>query len=184
MAAEAVLKGLKVAVLCTDMVERAELVEPWDALVVAGADVELVSDHPEPVQLCVRDDKADIFAVNHVLDRVSPSRYGALLLPGGVGNPDTLRLNPWAVAFVSHFFETRKPVAALSHAPWLLVEAGVAPGLTLTSWPSLRTDLLNAGATWLDAEVVIDRNLLTSRQPADLAAFDRELVDLFASVRV
>ena len=182
--ADGVLKGIKVAVLCTDMVERAELVEPWNALEAAGADLELVSDHADPIQLFIHYDKADTFPVDRTLEDAEPSDYAALMLPGGVGNPDTLRTNPKAVQFVEHFFETGKPVGAICHALWLLVEAAVTPGLTLTSWPSLHTDLVNAGATWVDQEVVVDQNLVTSRKPDDIPAFNPRLVDLFASVRV
>jgi protease I len=174
------LSGLKVAFLATDMVEEAELVEPWNALEAAGADLELVSNQSGRIQLFKHYDKADTFPVDKVVTDVSAADYAALVLPGGVGNPDTMRTVPAAVDFVRAFFDAGKPVAALCHALWLLAEAKVAEGRTMTSWPSLRTDLVNAGATWVDEEVVVDGNLVTSRKPDDIPAFNPQVIKLFA----
>ncbi|WP_369916264.1 type 1 glutamine amidotransferase domain-containing protein [Plantactinospora sp. KBS50] len=163
------------------MVETPELVEPWNALRAAGADLELVSDKGGTIRLFKHYDKADTFPVDKQVDAASAADYAALLLPGGVGNPDAMRMNPAAVQFVRDFFDAGKPVAAICHALWLLAEAGVAGGRTMTSWPSLRTDLINAGATWADEPVVVDDNLVTSRKPDDIAAFNPKVIDLFAA---
>jgi len=176
-----VLRGLKVAFLATDMVETPELVEPWNAVRDAGATVDLVSDKPDRIQLFRHYDKAGTFPVDRQVTEVSAGDYDALVLPGGVGNPDTMRLNPTAVQFVRDFFDAGKPVAAICHALWLLAEADVARGRTMTSWPSLRTDLINAGAHWVDQEVVIDGNLVTSRKPDDIPAFNPQVIKLFAA---
>ncbi|GAB3934191.1 type 1 glutamine amidotransferase domain-containing protein [Micromonospora vulcania] len=176
-----VLSGLKVAFLATDMVERSELIEPWIALKDADADLELISIRSGRIQLTSHYDRADTFPVDRVVSEVCPADYGALVLPGGVGNLDTLRLDEDVVDFVRHFFEAGKPVGAICHALWLLIEADVARGRTLTSWPSLRTDLLNAGAVWADEQVIVDRNLVTSRRPDDIPAFTAEVVKLFAT---
>lgn len=174
---------LSVAFLATDMVETPELVEPWKALEALGHRLTVVSDKRGDIDLFTHYDRTGSFPVDRILGDVEPADYDALMLPGGVGNPDTLRTNPHAVDFVRHFFRGDKPVAAICHAPWLLVEADVARGRTLTSWPSLRTDLTNAGATWVDQEVVVDRNLVTSRSPADLPAFNPAMAALFAGQR-
>lgn len=176
------LNGMVVAFLvANEGVEQVELTEPWQAVEQQGWTPELVSLKPGRIQGFKHYDKADTFAVNATVEEASADDYDALVLPGGVGNPDTLRLDENAVAFVRAFFDRGKPVAAICHAPWTLIEAGVVRGRTLTSWPSLQTDLRNAGATWVDEEVVRDGSLVTSRKPADLAAFKRELVALFAS---
>ncbi|MEH1163986.1 type 1 glutamine amidotransferase domain-containing protein [Micromonospora sp. CPCC 205539] len=176
-----VLSGYKVAFLATDMVDRSELVEPWTALADADADVELVSIRSGRILLSPDDDEAETFPVDRSVTEVSPADYDALVLPGGVRNLDTLRTDEDAVEFVRHFFEAGKPVGAICHALWLLIEADVARGRTLTSWPSLRTDLLNAGAVWCDEQVIVDGNLVTSRKPDDVPAFTAEVVELFAS---
>jgi protease I len=172
---------MKVAFLATDMVEQVELTEPWKAVEEQGWQPELVSLKPGEIQGFNHYDKADTFQVDATAADASADDYDALVLPGGVGNPDTLRTDENAVAFVRSFFEQKKPVAAICHAPWTLVEADVVRGKTMTSWPSLQTDLRNAGATWVDEEVHRDGSLVTSRKPDDLPAFNRELVALFSS---
>jgi protease I len=172
---------MKVAFLATDMVEQVELTEPWKAVEEQGWQPELVSLKPGEIQGFNHYDKADRFPVDATVGEASADDYDALVLPGGVGNPDTLRTDENAVAFVRSFFEQGKPVAAICHAPWTLVEADVVRGKTVTSWPSLQTDLRNAGATWVDEEVRRDGSLVTSRKPDDLPAFNRELVALFSS---
>src|SRR5918996_2862258 len=175
------LNDKKVAILVADMFEQVELVEPRKALEDAGATIEIVSLEEGEVQGFDHYDKADAFRVDRTVEEASPDDYDALLLPGGVGNPDNLRRDENAVAFVRDFFEQGKPVAAICHAPWTLVEAGVVRGRTLTSFPSLQTDIRNAGGTWVDEEVHVDGNLVTSRRPADIPAFNRELLKLFAA---
>jgi protease I len=172
---------VKIAFLATDMVEQVELTEPWKAVEEQGWTPELVSLKTGKIQGFDHYDKADTFDVATTVEEASPDDYDALVLPGGVGNPDALRLDENAVAFVRGFFDRGKPVAAICHAPWTLVEAGVVRGKTLTSWPSLQTDIRNAGGTWVDEEVVRDGSLVTSRKPDDLPAFNRELVALCAS---
>jgi protease I len=172
---------MKVAFLATDMVEQIELTEPWKAVEQQGWTPELVSLKRGEIQGFKHYDKADRFKVDTTVEEASVDDYDALVLPGGVGNPDTLRLDDKAVSFVRGFFEQDKPVAAICHAPWTLIEAGVVGGRTVTSWPSLQTDLRNAGATWVDQEVVVDGSLVLSRKPDDLPAFNRELVQVFKS---
>ncbi len=174
------LQGKKIAFLATDMVEQVELTEPWKAVEEAGGKPELVSLKPGEIQGFEHYDKADTFKVDKTVEEVSASDYDALVQPGGVGNPDTLRMDENAVNFVREFFEQGKPVAAICHGPWMLVEAGVVRGRTLTSWPSLQTDIRNAGGTWVDEEVHVDNGLVTSRKPDDLSAFNKKLVEEFA----
>lgn len=174
------LQGKRIAFLATDMVERPELIGPWEALREAGAHTELISIKPGEIQMFNHYDKADTFAVDRIIDQADPAGYDALVLPGGVGNPDALRLNQSAVSFVRRFFDQQKPVGAICHAPWLLIEADVVRGRTLTSWPSLATDLKNAGAHRVDKEVVVDGNLITSRKPDDIPAFNVKLIENFA----
>ena len=174
------LKGKKVAILATDMFEQVELTEPRKALEEAGAEIELVSLKTGEIQGFNHYDKADKFKVDKAVEEVSADDYDGLLLPGGVGNPDALRTDENAVRFVREFFEAGKPVAAICHGPWTLVEAGVARGRKLTSWPSLQTDIRNAGGEWVDEEVVVDRGLVTSRKPDDLPAFCKKMVEEFA----
>jgi protease I len=177
------LNGKKVAFLATDMVEQVELTGPWDALENAGAELDLVSIKDGEIQGFNHYDKADKFKVDKTVEEVSASDYDALVLPGGVGNPDTLRLDENAVAFVHQFFEQGKPVGAICHAPWLLIEAGVVRGRKLTSWPSLATDIKNAGGNRVDQEVVVDSGLVTSRKPDDIPAFNAKLIEEFAEGR-
>jgi protease I len=174
------LQGKKIAFLATDMVEQVELTEPWKAVQEAGGAPELVSMKSGKIQAFKHYDKADTFKVDKTVEEVSASDYDALVQPGGVGNPDTLRTDENAVNFVREFFEQGKPVAVICHGPWMLVEAGVVRGRTVTSWPSLETDIRNAGGNWVDEEVHVDNGLVTSRKPDDLPAFNKKLVEEFA----
>jgi protease I len=177
------LSGKRVAILATDMFEQVELVEPRKAVEQAGAEVELVSLETGEIQGFDHYDQADTFPVDRAVADVSADDYDALLLPGGVGNPDTLRMDEDAVRFVRSFFEQGKPVAAICHAPWLLVEADVVRGRNVTSFWSIRTDVRNAGGNWSDEEVVVDDGLVTSRSPDDLPAFNAKVVEEFAEGR-
>jgi protease I len=170
------LKGHKVAILATDGVEQVELVEPRKALDAAGAVTHLISPKAGTIQAVNHDEKGDELPVDRTLAEVHASEYDALLLPGGVKNPDTLRMDQKAVQFVREFMLAEKPVAAICHGPWLLAEAEVIDGRAVTSWPSIRTDLRHAGATVVDQEVCVDGNLITSRKPDDIPAFNRELL--------
>ncbi len=175
------LTGRRIAFLMAgEGVEQVELTEPWDAVRNAGGEPVLVSPEAGKIQAFDHLDKADTFEVDQTLAEADPELFAGLVLPGGVANPDALRMDEDAVEFVKAFFEADKPVAAICHAPWVLAEAGVVKGRRLTSWPSLQTDLRNAGADWVDEEVVVDGNLVTSRKPDDLPAFVAELTDLFA----
>jgi len=176
----AVLKGKKVAILVAEGFEQVELTDPRKALDEAGADTRIVSPAKGEVQGWKHFDKADKFKVDVPLEQADASEFDALLLPGGVANPDQLRLQPEAVQFVREFFDAGKPVAAICHGPWTLIEAGAAKGRTITSWPSLKTDLTNAGAKWVDEEVVVDKGLVSSRKPADIPAFNRKMLEEFA----
>jgi protease I len=178
------LNGRKVAFLATDMVEQVELVEPWKAVQDAGGNTELLSLEEGEIQGFNHYDRADTFAVDHKVADVSIEDYDALVIPGGVGNPDTMRDDEDAVRFVREFFEAGKPVAVICHGPWMLVEADVVRGRRLTSFSSIKTDVENAGGNWVDEEVVVDGNLVTSRNPDDLPAFNQELVELFARAPV
>jgi protease I len=174
------LDGKTIAFLATDGVEQVELTEPWKAVKDAGGTPELISLEYGEVQGFNHLDKADTFPVDHTAADADPSRYDGLVLPGGVANPDFLRADRDAVGFVKAFFEAGKPVAAICHGPWTLIDAGVVEGRTVTSWPSLQTDLRNAGATWVDEEVHVDEGLVTSRNPDDLPAFCSKLVEEMA----
>ena len=174
------LQGKTIAFLATDGVEQVEYTEPRRAVEQAGATAHLVSLKPGQIQGFNHLDKGDTFPVDKAVSQASADEYDGLVLPGGVANPDFLRNNPDAVRFVRSFFEAGKPVAAICHGPWTLVEADVVRGRTLTSWPSIRTDLRNAGATWVDEEVHTDRGLVTSRKPDDLPAFNAKIVEEFA----
>jgi protease I len=174
------LKGKKIAILVADGFEQSEFQKPKQALDDAGAQTQVVSPAGNKVKGWNHTEWGGEVKVDVPLKSAKPEEYDALHLPGGVMNPDHLRMDPQAVKFVKHFFETGKPVSAICHAPWTMIEADVVRGRTLTSWPSLKTDLLNAGAHWVDQEVVRDRNLVTSRKPDDLPAFNREMVSLFA----
>jgi protease I len=174
------LQGRRVAVLATDGVEQVELTDPSDALRQAGADVELISLQKGEIQAFHHLDHGDTFLVDREVKSVNADQYDALLLPGGVANPDQLRRDPAAVDFVRDFFEQGKPVAAICHAPWMLIEAGVVRGRTVTSFPSVRTDLVNAGATWIDEQVHVEDGLVTSRKPDDIPAFNSKMIEEFA----
>ncbi|MFC5410289.1 type 1 glutamine amidotransferase domain-containing protein [Larkinella bovis] len=171
------LKGKKVAILLTDGFEQVEMTEPRKALQDAGAETHLIAPKNGVVKAWDEKDWGDSFSVDVILDDADAYSYDALLLPGGVMNPDHLRMEKKAVAFVRHFFEEHKPVAAICHAPMLLIEADVVKGRTLTSYPSIQTDLRNAGANWVDQEVVTDQGLVTSRKPDDIPAFNRKMIE-------
>jgi protease I len=170
------LDGLKVAVLVTDGYEPSELTEPMRALREAGAEPRIVSDHDGQIKGKTDADTAD---VDITLEAARPEDFGALMLPGGVKNPDTMRQNERGVAFVRHFAQSGKPIAAICHAPWMLIEADAVRGRRVTSYPSLRTDLRNAGAEWVDEEVVTDQGLVTSRTPKDIPAFNAKMIEEF-----
>ena len=177
------LNGLKVAILVTDGFEQVEMTEPRKALDAAGAETQLVSPKDGQVKAWTFTEWGDIFPVDMPLDSAQPEDFDALLLPGGVINPDALRMDKKAVAFAKAFFDAGKPVASICHGPWTIIEAGAVRGRRLTSWPSLKTDLKNAGAEWVDEQVVVDQGLVTSRKPDDIPAFNPEVIKLFASAR-
>jgi protease I len=177
------LNGKSVAILATNGVEQAELTEPRKALEAAGAKTTLISLQGGSIQAFEKDKPGDTFKVDKTIDSVSVNDYQALLLPGGVANPDTLRVNPQAVAFVKAFADAGKPIAAICHGPWTLIEAGVVRGKTMTSWPSLKTDIVNAGGTWVDEEVHNHHGLITSRKPADIPAFNKKMIEEIAEGR-
>jgi protease I len=174
------LKNRRIAVLATDGFEYVELAKPVQALRDAGARTTVVSLKHGNIQGYNHQDKADTVAVEADLSSVDAGQFDGLLLPGGVANPDALRMDPKAVAFVKQFIQADKPIAAICHGPWTLIEAGGVKGKKMTSWPSLKTDLANAGADWVDQEVVVDGRLVTSRNPDDIPAFNRTLMTLFA----
>jgi deglycase len=177
------LKGKTIAFLAADMFEEVELAEPWKALEQAGAELDLVSINDDEIQGFNHYDKAGSYKVDKTVEEASANDYDGLVLPGGVGNPDNLRQDENAVRFVRDFFEQGKPVGAICHAPWTLVEAGVVRGRTLTSFPSLQTDIRNAGGNWVDEEVHVDSGLVTSRRPDDIPAFNKKLIEEFAEGR-
>jgi protease I len=172
------LNGKKIAFLATDMVEQVELTEPWKAVEQAGGKPELISLEEGEIQGFNHYDKADTFRVDRTVEDASPDEYDALVIPGGVGNPDTMRLDEHAVRFVREFFRSGKPMGVICHAPWMLVEADVARGRKMTSFWSIKTDVMNAGGEWLDEEVVVDGSLVTSRNPDDIPAFNERLLEL------
>jgi protease I len=174
------LKGKKIAFLAAEGVEQVELTEPWQAVEAAGGSPELISVDDGEVQAFNHLDKADTFKVDKTAAAADASDYDGLVLPGGVANPDFLRTDEDAVRFARSFFEQAKPVGVICHGPWTLIEADVVKGRTLTSWPSLQTDLRNAGANWVDEEVVVDEGLVSSRNPDDLPAFCAKLVEELA----
>ena len=174
------LKGKKVAILATDGVEQVELVEPRKALDEAGARTELVSLHDGRIQGFNHLDHGDELDVDRTVEDASADEYDALMIPGGVANPDLMRMDDGACRFVADFALQKKPIAAICHAPWMLVETGLVKGATVTSWPSMRTDIRNAGGTWVDEEVVVDSGLTTSRKPDDLPAFCAKMIEEFA----
>jgi protease I len=181
--ADGTLQGLKVAILATNGFEQVELTEPRKALEEAGAETRVVSPKEGELRGWKFTDWGQTVAVDAALDEARPDEFDALMLPGGVINPDKLRMEPKAVEFVKAFFEAGKPVAAICHGPWMIVEADKARGRRMTSWPSIRTDLKNAGANVVDQEAVVDGNMVTSRKPDDIPAFNREMIKLFATAR-
>ncbi|HKF82136.1 MAG TPA: type 1 glutamine amidotransferase domain-containing protein [Solirubrobacterales bacterium] len=175
------LQGKKIAFLtANEGVEQVELTEPLDAVRAAGAETELLAPEAGQVQAFNHLDKGDTFEVDRAVGEADAGDYDGLVLPGGVANPDQLRSKPEALEFVRGFFEAGKPVGVICHGPWTLIDAGVAEGRTLTSWPSLQTDLRNAGANWVDEEVHVDQGLVSSRKPEDLEAFNSKIVEEFA----
>jgi protease I len=174
------LKGLKVAILVEAGFEQVELTDPRKALEHMGAETRIVSPKKDLVRAWNFTDWGDNFRVDLPLDQAQPQDFHALHLPGGVMNPDALRIQPQAVEFVKAFFDAGKPVAVICHGPWTVIEAGAARGRRIASWPSLKTDLRNAGAEWMDQEVVVDGNLVSSRNPDDIPAFNREMIALFS----
>ncbi|HEY9380728.1 MAG TPA: type 1 glutamine amidotransferase domain-containing protein [Burkholderiales bacterium] len=171
------LEGIRIALLVAEGFEQSEMVEPRRALHEAGAQTFIVSPSEDEVQGWKHFDKADRFAVDVPLSEAKADEFDALVLPGGVANPDQLRMQPRAVQFVKDFVDSGKPVGVICHGPWTLIEANVLQGRTITSWPSLKTDLVNAGAKWVDQEVVVDNGLVSSRKPADLPAFNNKLIE-------
>lgn len=177
------LTGKKIAVVATDGFEQVELQKPVDALKAAGAQVHIIAPKGGQIQGFNHHDKGDLTAVDHTVSEANASDYDGLVLPGGVINPDALRLEPEVITFVQAFTGTGKPVAAICHGPWTLINAGAVSGRRMTSWPSLQADLENAGADWVDEEVVVDNRLVTSRNPDDLPAFCAKMVEEFAEGR-
>jgi protease I len=177
------LDGKTIAILATNGFEQAELLEPRKALEEAGAKTQVVSPEKGKIKGWKENDWGQEVPVDLTLDSANASDFDALLLPGGVMNPDKLRMTPKAVQFVRQFFEAKKPVAAICHGPWMLVEAGAVRGRTITSWPSLQTDIRNAGGKWVDEEVVVDDGVVTSRKPDDIPAFNKKMIEEFAGGR-
>ena len=177
------LQGRKVAILATDGFEQVELTEPMKALKAAGAEVSVVSPKTGEIQGFNHHDKGDKVKVDTDLSGAKAESFDALMLPGGVINPDALRLEPKAISFVKHFVDAKKPIAAICHGPWTLIDAGGVKGRKMTSWPSLQTDLRNAGAQWSDEAVVTDNGLVTSRKPDDLPKFNAKMIEEFAEGR-
>jgi protease I len=177
------LSGKTIAILVTDGFEQVELTGPQEALENAGATTEIVSPAKGEIKAWNFEDWGDKFEVDVPLESADVNSYDGLLLPGGVINPDKLRIIPEAVAFVKSFFDAGKPVAAICHGPWTLVEADVVRGRNITSWPSLRTDIRNAGGKWVDQEVIVDNGLVTSRKPDDIPAFNRKIIEEFGEGR-
>jgi protease I len=178
------INGKKVAILATDGYEQVELIDSKRNLERAGARVEVLSIKPGKIKGWDRTDWGKSVKVDHLVSEVHPADYDALILPGGQINPDKLRTDKNAVAFIRQFVETGKPVAAICHGPWGLIEAGVVDGKTVTSWPSVHTDLQNAGAKWVDKEVVQDGNIITSRKPEDIPAFSNQIIETLAKVHL
>ena len=174
------LQGKKIAFIATDMVEEVELTKPWEAVKEAGGQPELVSIETGEIQAFNHYDKSNKYKVDKDFSSARVDDYDGLVIPGGVGNPDTMRTEDDAVEFVRSFFEAGKPVAVICHGPWMLVETDVVRGRTVTSWPSLKTDIRNAGGEWVDREVVVDEGLVTSRKPDDIPAFNARMIEEFA----
>jgi protease I len=177
------LSGKKVAILAADGFEEVELTKPKKALDDAGAKTSVVSIKSGQIQGMNHADKGEKVAVDLTLDDAKPEQFDALMIPGGLMNPDTLRSTEAALNFVRHFFEEGKPVAAICHGPWVLIDAGVVRGRTLTSWPAIKTDVRNAGGNWVDEEVVVDNGLVTSRKPDDIPAFNEKMIEEFCEGR-
>jgi len=177
------LSGKKIAILATDGFEQVELMKPRAALDEAGARTTVVSLKAGKIQGMNHADKGDTVAVDQTLDEAKPEDFDALMIPGGLMNPDALRSSEEALEFVRHFFREGKPVAAICHAPWVLIDAGVIRGRTVTSWPAIKTDVRNAGAHWVDQEVVVDNGLVTSRKPDDIPAFNKKMIEEFCEGR-
>ncbi len=177
--AETTLTGKRIAILVENGFEQVEMTEPRKALQEAGAETTLISPVQGTVRGWQRTEWGESFPVDLPLDQARPDDYDALLQPGGVMNPDTLRMHPRAVQFFRAFIDAQKPIAVICHGPWMLIEADAVRGATVTSWPSLRTDLKNAGANWVDQEVVVDRGIVTSRKPDDIPAFNRKMIEEF-----
>jgi protease I len=173
------LDGKKVAILVADGFEQIEMTKPREALQDAGAETKIVSPKSGQIQGMNHADKGDKFDVDLTLDDARPEDFDALMIPGGLMNPDTLRSTPEALDFVRHFFDEGKPVAAICHGPWVLIDAGVIRGRTLTSWPAIKTDVQNAGGKWVNEEVVVDNGLVTSRKPDDIPAFNQKMIEEF-----
>ncbi len=180
MSEQALLYGKKIAFLATDGFEQIELTEPWAKMKAAGAAVQLIAPEGGTIQGMHHDQPGDRFRVDKTIDEASSDDYDALVLPGGVANPDALRVNPACVQFVRDFFKLAKPVAAICHGPWMLIEADVVHERRVTSWPSLKTDLINAGAEWVDEACVCDEGLVTSRNPGDLEEFCNKAMKVFS----
>ena len=177
------LDGKKVAILVTDGFEQVELTKPREALDEAGADSKIVSLKPGKIQGMHHADKGDKFDVDLTLDEARPEEFDALMIPGGLINPDALRLNDDALEFTRQFFREGKPVAAMCHGPWVLIDAGVVRGRTLTSWPAIKTDVKNAGGKWINEDVVVDNGLVTSRKPDDIPALNKKMIEEFCEGR-
>ena len=177
------LDGKKVAILVTDGFEQAELTKPREALDQAGAETKIVSLKSGKIQGMNHADKGDKFDVDQTLDEARPEQFDALMIPGGLMNPDALRSNDDALEFTRHFFREGKPVAAICHGPWVLIDAGIVRGRTLTSWPAIKTDVKNAGGKWINEEVVVDNGLVTSRKPDDIPAFNKKMIEEFCEGR-
>ena len=173
------LEGKKVAILVTDGFEQVEMTKPREALIEAGADVSIVSPRAGQIQGMNHADKGGKFDVDLTLDDARPAEFDALMIPGGLMNPDELRANKQALEFARHFFDSGKPVAAICHGPWILIDADLVRGRTLTSWPHIQTDIRNAGGKWVDQEVVVDNGLVTSRKPDDIPAFNKKMIEEF-----
>ena len=177
------LDGKKVAILVTDGFEQVEMTKPREALDEAGAETKIVSLKSGKIHGMHHADKGDKFDVDLTLDEARPEEFDALLIPGGLMNPDALRSNDDALEFTRHFFREGKPVAAICHGPWVLIDAGVVRGRTLTSWPAIKNDVKNAGGKWVNEEVVVDNGLVTSRKPDDIPAFNKKMIEEFAEGR-
>ena len=177
------LDGKKVAILVTDGFEQVEMTKPREALHEAGAETKIVSLKSGKIQGMHHADKGDKFDVDLTLDEAHPEEFDALLIPGGLMNPDALRSNDDALEFTRHFFREGKPVAAICHGPWVLIDAGVVRGRILTSWPAIKTDVKNAGGKWVNEEVVVDNGLVTSRKPDDIPAFNKKMIEEFCEGR-